>query len=149
MSRATGLSLVGTTLLLSACSGQVEDTLPGQPIMHRQEAFKAILRAFEPFGDIVKQRAPAADEVKDQAQALIAARDVPWQYFTDDSDQPPSKSPSALWENRADFDAKRIDLIEATDALAAAAEAENAEALKAAVSKVEQSCKSCHQSYRR
>ena len=149
MKLATRLALAGITLMIGACSGQIEDTLPGQPIMHRQEAFKAILRAFEPFGDIIKQRAPDADTVKEQARALIEVRDVPWQYFTDDSDQPPSKSTSALWQNRADFDAKRIAFIEATDALTAAAEADNTEVLKSAVSTVEQSCKSCHKAYRR
>ena len=147
--RLSCLSLAGAALLLSACSGEVEDTLPGQPIKHRQEAFKEILRQFEPFGEIAKQRAPDLDQAKAQASALMAVRDVPWDYFTDDSNQPPTKALPALWQNRDDFDAKHEDFIKATDALMSAAEEERVEDLKRAIGDVEQSCKACHKPYRR
>ncbi|MDO6459768.1 cytochrome c [Granulosicoccaceae sp. 1_MG-2023] len=136
-------------MLLSGCGGEVEDTLPGQPIKHRREAFKEILRTFEPMGVMLRENTYSSDEFNQLAAALMEIRDTPWAYFTDDSNQPPSKAKDALWANRADFDAHRLAFMDSTDALFEAAKTENPETIHTAYDKVGETCKSCHKLYRR
>ena len=57
-------------LTLGACSGPVEDTRPGQPVKHRQDAFKAMLRSFEPMGVMLRTHSYRADEFARLANEL-------------------------------------------------------------------------------
>ncbi|MBE0586583.1 MAG: cytochrome c, partial [Hydrogenophaga sp.] len=48
------LLVLVSALLLAGC-GEVEDTRPGQPVKTRQEAFKDLLRSFEPMSKMMKE----------------------------------------------------------------------------------------------
>ncbi len=63
--------------LLTACAGPVEDTLPGQPIKHRQEAFKEILRSFEPMGTMLRTQRYEADAFSAMANQLYQHHEAP------------------------------------------------------------------------
>jgi cytochrome c556 len=135
-------------ILLAACSGPVEDTLPGQPIKHRQEAFKEILRNFEPMGTMLRTNRYEADSFADMAARLVSRRDGPWEYFTDGSFQPPTRAKQAVWSRAEDFAGKRTSFIEATDALLEAANGRELANVRAAYSAVENTCRSCHDDFR-
>lgn len=135
-------------ITLAACSGPVEDTLPGQPIKHRQEAFKEILRNFEPMGTMLRTNRYAADPFADMAVSLVSRRDAPWGYFTEGSFQPPTRAKEAVWSRPEAFEQRRSAFIEATDALLQAAQTRDLGNVRAAYGELEQTCRSCHDDFR-
>lgn len=145
--RPTLLLLCLPLLLLAAC-GDVEDTRPGQPVKHRQEAFKAILRAFEPMGTMLKDKRYDADKFAALANELAARSDAPWPYFGADTNYPPSKSKPEVWQRGAEFEQAQKDFLGATAALVEAARHKDAQQVEAPYKKVYETCQSCHRTFR-
>lgn len=143
------LSLAAFAAVLAACSGPVEDTRPGQPVKHRQDAFKAILRVFEPMGLMLRSNRYDADEFARLAHELLAVRDGPWTYFEADTLYPPSKAKASVWERRTTFEAEQQRFYAAVDQLVAEVKPGNKAALGAAYEELHASCKSCHKSFKK
>jgi cytochrome c556 len=139
-----GTLLVATTL--TACNPKVEDTRPGQPVKHRQEAFKALLRAFEPVGVMLHDGKYEADNLATLNAALAQVSETPWGYFGPDTDYPPSKSRPEVWTQPEKFEAERLRFQTALDALNTA---DSLDSVQAAYDEARQSCKSCHKAFRR
>lgn len=135
--------------ILTGCSDVPEDTRPGQPVKHRQDAFKAILRAFEPMGMMLREDRFEADAFLGLANDLSARRDGPWPYFGPDTDYPPSRSKPAVWSQSEGFDVERVRFVAAVDALALAAQTRDKAQVERAYTEVHASCKSCHGDFRR
>ena len=87
----TGLLLLSTAALLAAC-GEPEDTRPGQPVKQRQQAFKEIIKSFEPMGVMLRKGSYEADRFLAFAEKLHAARELPWRHFGADTNYPPTKA---------------------------------------------------------
>lgn len=136
-------------LALAACSGPVEDTRPGQPVKHRQDAFKAMLRSFEPMGTMLRTDRYQADEFARLSTELLSLREAPWSYFAADTLYPPTKARATVWERPQDFEDQRLKFYGATDALVQAAQTHDRSAVKAAYDKVHASCKSCHDGFKK
>lgn len=147
MSR-TLLSLLIAAVLVAACSGEAEDTRPGQPVAHRRAAFKELTKLFEPIGVMMREGEYKADKYQSLVDAVMAKRDAPWQYFQPDTLYPPSKAKPDVWSDPAGFEAAKKSFYAATDKLAAAAKAKDEKAAKAAAEAVEASCKDCHKTYK-
>jgi len=145
MSRLTTLSVL-ILLTLTACSAKVEDTRPGQPVKHRQEAFQALLRASEPIGLMLHDGRYDAQRLATLNEALAKTLDAPWGYFGPDTDYPPSKSRPEVWSEPAKWEAARARFDAAAAALRVAG---NIEATRAAWDDLRTSCKSCHDAFRR
>ncbi|GHU42097.1 cytochrome c [Betaproteobacteria bacterium] len=141
------LRLLVLPLCLVAC-GEVEDTRPGQPVAHRQRAFKDILNRFEPMGIQLRQEGYEAESFLVHARQLAAIKDAPWAYFGADTQYPPSKADDALWTEMDTFNAERDKFLQAADALLVAAETRSADAARAAYAPVQESCRSCHKRYK-
>jgi cytochrome c556 len=138
-----------TLVFLAGCAGPVEDTLPGQPIKQRQEAFKEILRSFEPMGTMLRTQRYEADAFAEHAARLQAQADAPWRHFVDGSAVPPSKAKPAVWQRGEAFEQERARFLEAVEALALAAATRDEAAVRPAYTRVEQSCRSCHDDFRK
>lgn len=139
------LLLVGS--LLAGC-GEPEDTRPGQPVKTRQEAFKAILRAYEPMTKMVKD-----DNIDPAKFAVLSAtfmtkRDGPWSHFGPDTNYPPTKAKPKVWEKAVEFDQAKGEFMASTDAMHAAAQTGDKSKIVDAYGRVFQSCKACHDSFR-
>ncbi|ANQ83430.1 putative cytochrome c' [Azoarcus olearius] len=134
-------------LTLAGC-GPVEDTRPGQPVKQRQEAFKSILRSFEPMGVMLRDNKYQADKFASLAGELVAKRDAPWSHFGPDTNYPPTKAKAAVWSEGETFERERLAFVAATDALFAAAQTRDQAQAKAAYEKVYGSCKSCHDRFK-
>ena len=132
---------------LAAC-GPVEDTHPGQPVAHRQAAFKQILKSFEPMGVQLRTQAYDPERFAELANALAAAKDGPWTYFGPDTCYPPSKAKPVLCEEAETFATKREAFRKAVDRLAAVAPGKNEDAVRAAYQAVQDSCRDCHKRYK-
>ncbi|MCX8146535.1 MAG: cytochrome c [Azovibrio sp.] len=141
------LPLLLTALLLSAC-GEVEDTRPGQPVASRQKAFKAILRSFEPMGVQLRENRYAPETFLQHARALQAQKDTPWPHFGPDTHYPPSKATAQVWQAPERFAAEREHFLKTVDALLAAAESGELSRVKPAYQAVQESCRSCHKTFR-
>ncbi len=141
------LLLISLPCLLIAC-GEVEDTRPGQPVKQRQQAFKAMLRAFEPLGTMLRDKRYNAEAFAKGAQELMALRDAPWPHFGPDTQYPPSKSKNAVWDKPAEFAQARESFALAVDGLAAAVAGAQQPAIEAAYQKVYESCQGCHKQFR-
>ncbi|MDR1889514.1 MAG: cytochrome c [Zoogloeaceae bacterium] len=147
MSPKTPLLLVALLLCLVAC-GEVEDTRPGQPVARRQQAFKDILRSFEPMGIQLRTNQYKAESFLAHARQLAAVKDAPWAHFGADTQYPPSKSDDRLWQEMEHFTTERDKFLQAVDALQVAAESRSVEAARAAYAPVQESCRSCHKRYK-
>jgi cytochrome c556 len=145
MQRLISLALL-TLFTLTACDSPPEDDRPGQPVKHRQEAFKALLRAFEPVGTMLHDDDFDAERLASLNTALAQAREAPWAYFGPDTNYPPGKSLPEVWSQPERFEAERQKFFAATDALAAAS---GREAVEVAYREARTSCKACHDAFRR
>ncbi|GHT94436.1 cytochrome c [Betaproteobacteria bacterium] len=131
---------------LSACSPTPEDDRPGQPVKHRQEAFKVILRASEPIGLMLGDDKFDAENFARLAARLSEVRDGPWAYYGADTNYPPSKSRDEVWSQPDKFAVERQRFQNATDTLRAAT---TRDAAQTAYNELRASCKACHNGFRR
>lgn len=134
-------------LLLAGC-GDPEDTRPGKPVATRQQAFKVMLRHFEPMGVSLREGTFIAKDFEKQANAFAELRDTPWAYFGPDTQYPPTKAKPAVWEEPAKFEQAVSTFKTRVDALTKAAASQDEKQIKTAYDAVHESCKSCHKNFR-
>jgi cytochrome c556 len=139
------LGVVVTAVALLAACGEPEDTRPGQPVKTRQEAFKALLRAYEPMTKMVNYD---PEEFAAMTAVLMARRDAPWSHFGPDTNYPPSKAKPRVWQESAAFEQAKNDFLVATDALNAAAQSRDKTRVEEVYGRVYDTCKSCHDNFR-
>ena len=133
--------------LLAGC-GEPEDTRPGQPVKTRKEAFKDILRAYEPMTRMVKADDIDPEKFAALAAVLLTKRDGPWSHFGPDTNYPPTKAKPEVWQKTAEFDQAKGEFMAATDAMHAAAQSGDKSKIVDTYGRVFNSCKSCHDSFR-
>lgn len=134
-------------LLFAAC-GEVEDTRPGQPVKTRQQAFKDIIKVFEPMGVMLREKRYEPEKFLRLASALHEKRDAPWAHFGPDTNYPPTKSTPLVWEDSARFNQERDTFLAATDALLAAAKTQDEAKIQVAYDAVYASCQDCHKPFK-
>lgn len=146
----SSLALVAVVLGVSACSGEPADTHPDQPVTKRRAVFKDMVKALEPMGMVARGRKDyQAAEFLASAVALEQLAGKPWAYFTADSNYPPTKAKSAVWDKADEFKVAQQEFEGHVGKLVQAAKATDLDAIKASVSQVQQSCKACHDSFRK
>lgn len=143
------LSSLVLLLTVTACGGPVQDTRPGQPVKQRQEAFKAMLRSFEPMRGLLRAERFQADEFERLAARFVSVREAPWSHFGPDTNYPPTKAKAAVWERPQDFEDERRRFFELGDVLLVAAQTRDKATVQAAYDKVYASCKSCHDDFKK
>ncbi|PKO48769.1 MAG: cytochrome C [Betaproteobacteria bacterium HGW-Betaproteobacteria-4] len=136
-----------TVAMLAGC-GEVEDTRPGQPVKHRQVAFKEIVKTFEPMGVMLRKEEYNADKFLTMAEALLAKRDGPWAHFGADTNYPPTKATAEVWSQPEAFEKDKTAFIAATDALLAAAQSKDKAQVEKAYDAVHDACKTCHKQFK-
>lgn len=144
-------------LLLAACGltlvGCAAETDPNSPEGKRQAAFQSFLEHSEPMGGMLRDRLPFDGEAfAAHAQALAANVEAPWAHFPEpgDTKQKHDALPE-VWTNPEGF-AQAIDRYRGAVAeLAAVTEqgVETPEQVTEAFAAVQQSCKGCHDNFRR
>jgi len=151
-SRSFGLVLLAMGCAL-ACSAQAEGPPPSkaeQILKYRKSVYQVMAWNFGPMMAMAQGKAPydaaqfsmRAERVAAVAPLLVEA------YAIESKDVLNSKLKPAMWDNRADFDAKLKDLLEKTAQLATTAKAGNFESSKAAAFEAGGACKACHDKYK-
>lgn len=139
--------LLSVSLLLGACS-PVEDTRPGQPVKQRQEAFKSMLRSFEPMGKMLRDGRYDSDAFVALADSFAALQEKPWPHFGPDTLYPPSRAKGEVWTQPEAFSQARQTFTEASDALLAAARSRDRRRVETTYQAVQDACQSCHRRFR-
>lgn len=135
------------SLMLAACSTP-EDTRPGQPVKHRQQAFKDILKSFEPMGTMLRDDRYDPEKFASLATALNSQRDVPWPYFAADTNYPPSKAKAEVWSQAAEFDKARQAFMTSSEQLIAAVQSKDKAVIEKRYKETYETCQSCHRQFR-
>jgi cytochrome c556 len=137
--------LVCVLLAIAATSASAQEN----PIAKRREIYKSFGQAAKEPGAMLKKEAPF-----ELAKVHAALR-----TFQDGSRKLPNLFPEnsktggetaalpAIWENKADFDARLTKL--ATEANAAEAKVTDLDSFKAQFTEVQKNCGGCHQTYRK
>lgn len=143
------LPILLSTFALAACTAEVADTHPDQPVTKRQQAFKQLLRSFEPMGKMLQDSRYDPEAFARHAGEVATLKDAPWAHFGPDTNYPPTKALAAVWERPDDFERRRGDFIAAIDALSAAAATRDETGVRAAFATAQDSCKACHRDFRK
>lgn len=142
--------IVLAVLLLTACSSPEPDTHAGQPVARRVAAFKKMLQEMEQMGMVIRRRQEYKKaEFIEKARELQKLAQEPWQYFTADSNYPPTRAKPDIWEHPRNFAEFRKELDESLNQLVSAAESGNMEKIVPAYASVEDSCDACHKRFRK
>jgi len=140
---------IAGVLVLASCSRTPADTHPGQPVTKRKQAFKLMLRSFEPMGLVVRGRKDYdPQKFLEYATDLQQLADKPWQYFTPGSDYPPTRAKAVVWQQPERFRAARQKLTDSLSHLTIVAKNGNLDAIRPVFAEVEKSCQSCHREFR-
>jgi cytochrome c556 len=134
---------------LQGCTGQIEDTQPGQPVKTRQVAFQEILKVFEPMGVMLRTNQYEPERFAALAAELLTVRNAPWFHFGPDTNYPPTKAQAIVWTQSDEFEAKKSAFFAATDALNTAAQTKEKDLASPAYFKAYDTCKSCHDQFKK
>lgn len=145
---ALALSVFCLSVFLAAC-GEPPDTHPGQPVTQRRAAFSALVKEFEPLGQLLRKGNPDPRALKARTEAFNQLREAPWAHFTPDSNYPPTRATAAVWERPADFERLKAAFLKGSDALAAAGQSGDVARVKTAYEAVHDTCRECHRSFRK
>ncbi|MCG2578278.1 cytochrome c [Dechloromonas sp. XY25] len=148
MSKPFRIGLVVLAATLLAACGEPEDTRPGQPVKHRQQAFKEIIKSFEPMGVMLRKGSFDAERFDKLSAELVAKRDGPWSYFGPDTNYPPTKATAEVWKQPEEFEKDKQAFIAATDKLQEAVKSRDKAAVEKAYDAVHDSCKTCHKQFK-
>lgn len=136
-------------LLLAACSSEVPDTHPDQPVTKRKQAFKAMLRSVEPMGTMLRDKRYDPDAFAHLANELASVREQPWPHFGPDTNYPPTKALAAVWDKPAEFEQRKQEFMTASERLIGAAATSDEAQARSAYAAVQDSCKACHRDFRK
>lgn len=140
---ALGLALVG-------CSDEAD---PNSPEGKRQAAFKQFLSHSEPMGGMLRERLPFdGDAFASHAQGLSDSVEAPWSHFPEPGQtQQKTAALPEIWSDPQGF-AQAIDQYRSAvaDLVVVTEQGVESPALVTdAFTAVQQSCKSCHDDFRR
>ena len=116
-------------------------------VAYRQGAFRMIGVHFGQLASVAKgelQLSPA--QVRANAEVLAYLSQLPFNAFTAQGN---SRALPEVWSKPAEFQAQADKFKTATQALSVAAQSGNVAQMKAAVGQAGQTCKSCHDAFRK
>lgn len=143
-------ALLVTASLAAVGVAQAQAPKPENVLKYRQAIYTAIGWNFGPMGAMAQGRVPFdAKAFQMRAERVAALAPMVGESFTPETrGLANSRLKPAMWDDRADFDAKMKEFVDASTRLAAAArtgdEARSKEAFFAAAN----TCKACHDRYK-
>ena len=124
---------------------------PDDAIDYRQSAFFVMGHHFGRIGAMVNNRAPFdAQAAQQHAEIVLAMSRLPFAGFVEGTDRGGNTTAlPRIWTERARFDAAAGQMQEEAARLAVAARTGNLAQLRTAFGAAAQSCKACHDNFRR
>ena len=139
-------AVVGIAMPASAQFAKPEDA-----VKYRQSALFVMSQHFGRIGAMVNGRVPydAAAAVQN-AEIVADMAKLPWAGFGPGTDKvTPSRAKAEIWSEQAKFKEHNEKLVGETGKLLAAAKTNSMDNLKVAFSSTANTCKGCHDNYRR
>jgi cytochrome c556 len=139
-----------TAMAVLPFSAQAQFAKPEDAIKYRKATFTVMANHFSRIGAVVKGEKPY-DKATVEADAAIVdmMAKLPWQAFGPGTDAGDTKAQPDIWKEQDKFKAAADKLQTEAGKLAAASKAGDLNAVKAAFGAVGQSCKACHDEYRK
>jgi cytochrome c556 len=134
--------------LLSPLAAQAQFAKSEDAIKYRQATFTVMAAHFSRIGAVVKGEKPFnKEEVAANAAVVASLAHLPWQAFGAGTEG--GKSLPEVWKEADKFKAGADKMEKAIAELNTAAKSGNLESIKKAFGAAGQSCKACHDNYRK
>jgi cytochrome c556 len=134
--------------LLNPLAAQAQFAKSEDAIKYRQATFTVMAAHFSRIGAVVKGEKPFnKDEVAANAAVVASLAHLPWQAFGTGTEG--GKSLPEIWKETDKFKAGADKMEKAVAELNTAAKSGNLESIKKAFGAAGQSCKACHDNYRK
>ena len=141
------LALAAATLAFPA---HAQFAKPEDAIKYRKASLSVMGTHFSRLGAMANGRVPFDAKVAAENAALVdTLAKLPWDAFGPGTDKGDTRAMPAVWTEQAKFKAASERLMSETAKLNAAAKTGNLDAIKTAFGAVGQSCKACHDDFRR
>ena len=119
-------------------------------IEYRQGALTVMDNHYDRIGAMVKGKVPFdAAVAQANADLIVTLAKLPWSAFVEGSDKGDTNARPEIWAQPDKFKAAAQRLQDATVKLAEATKSGKPDALKAAFSATAETCKSCHDDFRK
>ncbi|MDB5797749.1 MAG: cytochrome c [Paucimonas sp.] len=123
---------------------------PEDAVKYRQSALSVMGTHFGRIGAVVKGEKPYDKaSVEQDAMLVETLAKLPWHAFTPGSDTANSKAKPEIWKESDKFKSASDKLVAETGKLSAAAKSGSLDTVKTAFGGVGQSCKACHDDFRK
>ena len=123
---------------------------PERPVYHRQEAFKKILRDFEPLGLMHRKEIKMnLIEYQKLAENLKKSQNDPWRFFKENTFYPPSRSKENIISENNIFLAEIEMYKNAVEKLNLSAQKGDEKEMEFSYNALHNSCRSCHKKFRK
>ena len=142
------LTAFAPILLKSASLAFAQFQKPEDAIKYRQSVYTVMGNSFTKIGAVVKGEAPYnKDEVAKNAAIVAMMSSLPWQAFGPGTEG--GKAQSDIWSDGAKFKAAQDKMQLAVANLNTAAQSGDLESIKKAFGAAGQTCKGCHDDFRK
>ncbi len=136
--------------MLASLPAAAQFAKPEDAIKYRKAAFTVMASHFSRIGAMVNGKAPFdAKAAADHAQIVTMMSHLPYTAFIAGTDKGDTKAKAEIWAESDKFRAAASKMTDEVVKLNTAAKSGNLDQIKAAFGPVGQSCKSCHDQYRR
>ena len=145
------------TILTIACAGAslsipalAQFQKPEDAVKYRKAAFTVMGAHFGRIGAMANGRAPFdAAVAADNAAVVEAMSKLPWAAFGEGTDKGDTRAKPAVWSEQAKFREGAEKMQAEVSKLTAATKTGNLDAVKTAFGAAGQTCKACHDAYRK
>lgn len=136
--------------LATALPAAAQFQKPEDAIKYRKAAFTVMAAHFSRIGAMAAGRVPFdAAAAASNADIVASMSKLPFAGFIDGTSTGDTRAKPEIWSNRAKFDAAATKMQEEITKLNAAAKGGNFEAVKTAFGAAGQTCKACHDDFRK
>lgn len=123
---------------------------PEDAVKYRKGALTVMANHFSRIGAMANGRAPFDAKVAADSAAIVETMSrLPWEGFVAGTDKGDTAALPAIWTEQAKFKEGADKLQAATTQLAAAAKTGNLDSVKTAFGATAQTCKACHDAFRK
>ena len=150
MKFAATFALATAGVLLATGASAQSFQKPEDAIKYRQGAFRVMSAHFGVLGAMANGKAPYdAQAAARSADVIALVSHLPFAGFVPGSDKGETRAKPEIWAEQARFKERAEKMQDAVGKLAAAAKTGTVENLKAAFGPAAQTCKACHDDFRK
>lgn len=150
MKIAASLAIAAASLMLAA-PASAQFAKPEDAVKYRQGVLFVMAQHFGRIGAMANGRAPYdAKAATENAEIVAEMAKLPWAGFGPGTDKvTPTRAKPEVWAEQAKFKEHNEKLVGETSKLLTAAKTNNVDNLKVAFGATAQTCKGCHDAFRK